>query len=169
MWVGCKRRRLERGKEVLTDACPPRIRGGDNGIVSAQGLVSVMSENRLLVVDDEPDIGEFIRTVGEGEGFAVRVTSTAKDFLREFDEFSPTAICLDVVMPDTDGIELLKYLADRKCTASILVISGYSKLYLTSAENLGEAFGLPYVKTLMKPLGLATLREALRDVRIADA
>ena len=125
-----------------------------------------MSENRLLVVDDEPDIGEFIRTVAEGEGFAVKVTSTAKDFLQAFDDFAPTAICLDVVMPDTDGIELLKYLADRKCTASILVISGYSKLYLSSAENLGEAFGLPYVKTLTKPLGLATLRDALRGVQV---
>lgn len=123
-----------------------------------------MSEKRLLVVDDEPDIGDFIRAVAEGQSFEVRVTSKASDFLRAYDEFKPTAICLDVVMPDVDGIELLKHLADRKCKAPILVISGYSKLYLDSAENLAEAFGLPYVRTLAKPLGLATLRAALRDV-----
>ncbi|MFQ5534624.1 MAG: response regulator [Sphingomonadales bacterium] len=123
-----------------------------------------MSDKRLLVVDDEPDIGDFIRAVAEGQSFEVVVTSKAGDFLKAYDEFNPTAICLDVVMPDVDGIELLKLLADRQCEVPILVISGYSKLYLDSAENLAEAFGLPYVKTLAKPLGLSTLRAALREV-----
>lgn len=123
-----------------------------------------MSDKRLLVIDDEPDIGDFIRAVAEGQDFEVCVAARASAFIKALDDFKPTAICLDVVMPDVDGIELLKLLADRQCKAPILVISGYSKLYLDSAENLAEAFGLPYVKTLAKPLSLATLRAALKDV-----
>lgn len=118
---------------------------------------------RLLVVDDEADIGEFIRVVAEGLGFDVVVTTSACDFLDSYDEQKPSLICVDVVMPEMDGLELLKTLNERKCTAPILVISGYNKLYLQSAENLGEAFGLPSVKSMTKPLELAALRSALSE------
>ena len=118
---------------------------------------------RLLVVDDEPDIGEYIRVVAEAMGFDVEVTTSVWDFLDSYDKQEPSLICVDVVMPEMDGLELLKTLNERNCTAPILVISGYNKLYLHSAENLGEAFGLPYVKSMTKPLELATLRSALAE------
>lgn len=118
---------------------------------------------RLLVVDDEPDIGQFIKVVAEAMGFDVVVTTSVWDFLDSYDEQEPSLICVDVVMPDMDGLELLKTLNERKCTAPILVISGYNKLYLHSAENLGEAFGLPSVKSMSKPLELAALRSALAE------
>ncbi|MDP6391160.1 MAG: response regulator [Alphaproteobacteria bacterium] len=120
-----------------------------------------MSVKRLLVVDDEPAIGEAIGTVGEELGFEVEVTSKPQDFKRLYPEFEPTVVCLDVVMPDIDGIELLRFLSERKCTARIIVISGFNKAYLDSAHKLGQAFGLESVTTLSKPFQLTDLRNAL--------
>lgn len=120
-------------------------------------------KKRLLVVDDEPDIGEYIKVVAEAMGFDVEVTTSVWDFLECYDREEPSLMCVDVVMPEMDGLELLKMLNERNCQSPILVISGYNKLYLQSAENLGEAFGLPYVKSMTKPLELAALRSALAE------
>jgi CheY-like chemotaxis protein len=75
--------------------------------------------------------------------------------------FKPPAVILDLVMPGTDGIECLRYLADLGCTAPILVMSGYSGKLLESARSLGDAFGLPFVRSLEKPIRVKLLRTAL--------
>jgi len=120
-----------------------------------------MNEKRLLVIDDERDIGEFIRTVAEEMGYAVTVTSSAEAFQKAYKSFCPTHIMLDIVMPDIDGIELLRYLAASGCQAKVLVMSGYSEKYLDSAQKLSDAYGLRNIDRLTKPIRLAKLREVL--------
>ncbi len=120
-----------------------------------------MSKGRLLVIDDEPAIGEAIGVVGRELGYEVEVTTRAHDFKRLYETFAPTLICLDVVMPETDGIELLRFLSEQKCTARIVVISGFNRTYLDTAHKLGEAFGLESVTTLSKPFHLSELRKVL--------
>ena len=120
-----------------------------------------MAEKRLLIIDDEPDVGRFIQRVAETGGYQVRVTGCAKEFKEALDSFEPSVICLDVVMPDVDGIELLHYLAEQKCRSRILIVSGHAGRYLEPAGTLGRALGLPAVDTMAKPLELATLRDAL--------
>ena len=65
-----------------------------------------MSSKRLLIVDDEPEFGKFVRKVAEEMEFEVRVTTRAPDFKEAYVAFDPTVIVLDVIMPGTDGIEL---------------------------------------------------------------
>ena len=67
---------------------------------------------RLLVIDDEPDFADIVRAVGEQLGYAVTVTSGAGDFKHHYALLSPDAIVLDVVMPGTDGIQLVDWLAE---------------------------------------------------------
>ncbi len=122
-----------------------------------------MSEKRLLIIDDEPDIGRFISEVAEEMGFEVVTTETADAFKKALDSFDPTLIMLDIVMPDTDGIELLRYLAEMECKTRIIVMTGYSGAYLESAETIGDHKGLNRVESLTKPIPLAKLREALGD------
>lgn len=120
-----------------------------------------MADKRLLVIDDETEIGEFIRVVAEEMGYDVRVTASAEEFRALYESFDPTVIMLDVVMPEIDGIELLRYLAAKKCRARVLVMSGYSAKYLESAERLSEAYGLGNIEPVTKPIRLAKLRELL--------
>ncbi len=120
-----------------------------------------MTERRMLVIDDEPDIAEFIGQVGEGLGYDVRVTSDVESFKAAFDGYSPDVVVLDVVMPEIDGIELVKYLAANGCAARILVISGYAQRYLDSTKVLGEAFGLQSITAMSKPIELPKLEDFL--------
>jgi DNA-binding response OmpR family regulator len=116
---------------------------------------------RMLVIDDEPDIAEFVGQVGEGLGYEVRVTSDVESFKASFEGYSPDVVVLDVVMPEIDGIEIVKYLAANNCEARILVISGYAQRYLDNTKVLGEAFGLQSITAMTKPIDLLKLEDFL--------
>ncbi len=120
-----------------------------------------MVSERVLIIDDEPKIGEYIADVAVELGHNVQVTSKASDFTFLVDSFEPTVICLDIIMPEKDGIELMRYLADQECQARVLVISGYQGQYLEIAHKFGIALGLNSVTILNKPVGLSDLRSAL--------
>ena len=66
-----------------------------------------MTERRLLVVDDDPDFGDFVRQVAEGSGYQVTVTTGGQEFMEVYDDVDPTAIVLDMVMPEIEGTELV--------------------------------------------------------------
>jgi DNA-binding NtrC family response regulator len=97
-------------------------------------------------------------------GYDVRVTSDVESFKAAFEGYSPDVVVLDVVMPEVDGIELVKYLAASGCEARILVISGYAQRYLDNTKVLGEAFGLQSITAMSKPIKLPKLEEFLSAV-----
>ena len=120
-----------------------------------------MNDKRLLVVDDDPAVGSVIGTVAEEFGYEVMVTSSPAQFRELNAAFDPSAIIVDIVMPEIDGIELLRYLADRNCKALIVLTTGYSGSYLKYAQELGKSSGLESITTLTKPFRLTALRAAL--------
>ncbi len=120
-----------------------------------------MTGGRLLVVDDEPGFGEFVRKVGVKLGYEVAVTTNGRDFKRLYDAFGPTVVLLDVVMPEIDGVELVQWLADRNADAHLIVVTGYAPNYAVLTKKLAEARGLRSVATLTKPVKVADLRAAL--------
>ena len=83
------------------------------------------------------------------------------DFATNTGQLLEGVVVIDVVMPKTDGIELVKLLAESGCNARILVISGYAERYLRNTKSLAEAFGLPSVKTMTKPLEISELESFL--------
>jgi len=116
---------------------------------------------RLLIIDDEPAIGLLIRRVAETCGYRATDVSDANRFKSEFAAHRPNVIALDLTMPNTDGLELLRYLAAEGCTARLLIVSGYGDQMVASARRLGQALGLDIVGVLRKPVGIADLRTAL--------
>ena len=97
------------------------------------------AKTRLLTIDDEPDICEYIGEVAEGLGFEVRTTSDPDDFREQAISFEPSVVVLDLQMPRADGIELLRFLGDNKINAQVLVVSGMDTKVLTTAEELGAS------------------------------
>jgi DNA-binding response OmpR family regulator len=120
-----------------------------------------MSKGRILVVDDEPAFGNFVGRVGLELGFEVEVRRDADSFIAVFPGFDPDIVVLDVVMPEKDGIEVIRWLAEHGCRARIIVVTGYNPSYARMTELLGRALGNLTVSTLSKPVKLATLRAAL--------
>jgi DNA-binding response OmpR family regulator len=120
-----------------------------------------MSNKRLLIVDDEPDFGAFVRRVAERLDFEVKVTTNPRAFKEIFHRFNPTVLVLDIVMPDEDGIELVRWLATMQCTARIIIITGFDPNYTKIADVLGSAAGIASITRLTKPVSVADLGNAL--------
>lgn len=119
------------------------------------------TDKRLLVVDDEPDFCAFVREVAERIGFTVKIITRSTEFVAAYEEFEPTVIVLDIVMPELDGIELVQWLASHGSPAQIVLVTGYNPQYAETAEVLGTLKGLNEIRTLSKPVSAKALREAL--------
>jgi two-component system OmpR family response regulator len=65
---------------------------------------------RVLVVDDEPNITELVAMALRYEGFNVKTAATGRGALTAVSQFDPSLVILDVMLPDIDGIEVLKRL-----------------------------------------------------------
>jgi len=122
---------------------------------------AIKPDRRLLIVDDEPSICDFVRRVAESEGYNVETATTHDQFGAAYDRFRPSAILLDLVMPKVDGIALLEMLAEKQCTARLLIMSGYHPELLKSGSRLGNGYNLDVRGTLHKPFGVSELQSAL--------
>ena len=120
-----------------------------------------MGEKRLLVCDDEAAVGRFIRNATEPVGYDVRLTVSGPELMQTYDDFKPTAILLDMVMPGMDGNEVIMWLAGRGCTARLILMTGYHPQYADHARILAEYNDLGAVVTLHKPFGVNDLLAAL--------
>ena len=107
--------------------------------------------DRLLVVDDEEDIADYLCTVGQGLGFSTLAVSNDNDFTHALSDFAPTVILLDLQMPGKDGIELLKVLRESHCDAQIVLVSGLDDRTIATASQFGQVLGLNITATLPKP------------------
>src|ERR1700722_2812297 len=116
---------------------------------------------KLLVVDDQAAIGAYIQKVAEPLGYEVTVTTDSTKAVPLYRTLQPASIILDVVMPQMDGIEILRALGTMGCAAKILVASGFRAEYLRCASNLSEPFGLHGVTIMPKPFRTAALRQYL--------
>ncbi len=116
---------------------------------------------RLLVIDDEPAIAEFIGDVATEVGFSVKLTNSFNDFQSAYSSFAPTVIVLDLVMPGVDGVELMRFLAEHQCRAQILLASGQDVKVLATAQRLGSTHGLQMLGVLQKPIMVPDLEAML--------
>jgi len=116
---------------------------------------------RLLMIDDDPDIGAFVRAVAEPLGFAVETHEDSQGFLNACEEGPYDVIILDLTMPNTDGIELLRYLSERHTPGRIFIMSGVDPTLRRMAMVLGEAGNLDMAGIIPKPVRVDELRAIL--------
>ena len=124
-----------------------------------------MRAETLLVIDDDPVTGAIVERIAAGCGYDVAVTETAQDFRASYNAAPPDAIVLDVVIPETDGLELIGELAARESKAKLIIISGYGGRYLQLASDLARFNGLEVAGVLPKPLDSEALSKTLLDLR----
>lgn len=78
--------------------------------------------NKILVIDDEPEIANLVEVVLNGEGYKVYKAFNGDDGIVLANNFSPDAILLDIVMPGMSGLEVCKYLKSLSQTKGIPII-----------------------------------------------
>ena len=120
---------------------------------------------RLLLIDDEPALADFVARAADMCGFDPEIADGDDDFRAEFAAARPAVVALDLGMPGSDGVELLRFLADQDFDGPVLIISGFERRVLESAFRLGEALGLNMVGPLEKPTRLEALEEILKRLK----
>src|SRR5690606_1759105 len=112
-----------------------------------------MIPNKVLVVDDEPDIRNLVKEILEDEGFQVSTADNAKTARTLKQDFDPDLVLLDIWMPDEDGITLLKeWKQDQGAELPVIMMSGHGNV-----ETAVEATRLGAYDFIEKPLSLAKL------------
>ena len=124
-----------------------------------------MKQPRLLLVDDEPALADFIANAARECGFEPIVTANDEQFREHFLGERPDMVVLDLGMPGMDGVELLRFLAAEDYRSPVLIVSGFDRRVLESAFRLGEALGLTMVGPLEKPMRLEELETVLTELK----
>ncbi|MEI7942151.1 MAG: response regulator [Candidatus Riflemargulisbacteria bacterium] len=92
-----------------------------------------MSAFKILIVDDEPDILEFVRYNLKKEGYDVYTAENGKLALKLAKEVVPHLVILDLMMPGIDGFQVLKSIRDNEATSHLPVLTLSAK-HITKEE-----------------------------------
>lgn len=124
-----------------------------------------MPQPRLLLIDDEPALAEFLASAARECGFEPTISSDDGEFRDEFLDSRPDMVALDLGMPGMDGVELLRFLAAQDYRSPVLIVSGFDRRVLESAFRLGEALGLNMAGPVAKPVRLEELEAMLNQLK----
>ena len=112
-----------------------------------------MAQKQILVVDDEVGIRELLAEILADEGYQVHLAENAVEAREYRNHHEPDLVLLDIWMPDTDGVSLLKEWAEQDLlTMPVVMMSGHGTI-----ENAVEATRIGAVDFLEKPIGLQKL------------
>lgn len=125
-----------------------------------------MPENYdLFILDDDPQYAELLVEIARDQGWQVEHSTDPIAFLeREISD--STILVLDLILPNVDGIEVIRALAERKCYCPLILISGFDNKVLHSAQQLAEAHKMPVIDTLTKPFDITSFIHLLDNIKI---
>lgn len=113
-------------------------------------------QTKILVVDDEPDVRNYLSSFLEDEGFTIRTAENGRAAITAIEEEKPDLILLDLLMPEATGAGLYRELQGKEEFKDIpvIVISGMVGKDVTVMD---------FVQVLDKPIDLVTLLKTIRD------
>jgi len=119
-------------------------------------MTNETGKNRILIVDDEPQIQRLLRTTLKAHDYDVIEAATGKEGLQKATTYSPDLIILDMNLPDINGLEVLKQLREW-FTRPILVLS-----VVSDQDTIVQALDGGADDYLTKPFGVPELLARLR-------
>ena len=125
------------------------------------------SSGRILIIDDEPVVADVLGTLLRKEGHEVVVAQDAATGRREVESGAPfDAVLLDVMLPDADGLDVLRWFHERQPDTAVLMITAFG-----TVENAVTAMKLGAFHYLTKPFKNEEVRalvgQALRTSQLA--
>ncbi|MBU4304107.1 MAG: response regulator [Candidatus Omnitrophica bacterium] len=125
-----------------------------------------MQKRKILVVDDKKDFTAMVAFNLIEHGYEVRQENDAGNVVAAAILFTPDVIMLDVMMPEIDGLTVLKRLKENEITKTIPVIMVTA---VASASARLQALGLLCADYVVKPVNTAVLLEKIENVLGPDS
>src|SRR5579871_1160856 len=124
-----------------------------------------MPSRRILVVDDEENIGRSLRMILEREGYQVNAVNSAAEMRAFPDRTRIDLFLMDVRLPDAGGIDLLRELQAAEITAPVIMISGHATIADAVEATRAGAFDF-LEKPLSREKVLVSLKNALEHASL---
>jgi CheY-like chemotaxis protein len=115
-------------------------------------------QRSVLVVDDQGPIRRLVATVLSDAGYSVQQAENGRQALEQMKQNGFDLLITDILMPETDGIELINYLRKSSPATKIIAVSGAEAFYLRIAQNLGADL------VLLKPFRIEDLLTSVRSL-----
>src|SRR5687768_6998448 len=124
---------------------------------------------RVLVIDDDQYVRSVIRRLLAKLGVTeVREASDGMEGVRAIEGaervFDLTIV--DIDMPNSDGMEFLRLMGQRKYTSSVMILSGKPAALLNSVQIIAKEYGLNLLRVAQKPPSIALLKDALNSCHL---
>src|SRR5918997_3360576 len=117
-----------------------------------------MAKPRVLIVDDEPSIAEWLSETLGAWGYETEVAEDGAVGLALVDEFQPSVVITDVYMPNLDGFGLLRELRDRHPETAVILLTGKGNVE-NALSAIQEQGAYHYFE---KPVDVGKLRVILK-------
>jgi len=111
---------------------------------------------KVLIVDDEKNVCEFLVEFLKFKGFEADVANTGEEAIKKIREEKYDLVLLDLVMPGINGIDVLKFLNDNKINVPVIMVSGVrDEKVIKNTIELGAKDYIP------KPIDLEKLENSI--------
>jgi len=117
-----------------------------------------VAKNKILVVDDEKDIGWLFSKILHEEGYEVFIALNGQDGISTIKKEKPDLLILDLKLPGMDGIETLKEIRRFEKKLLVIVLTGYETVH-----SAVEAMKLGAYDYLSKPVDIEKIKTLIRD------
>ncbi len=117
-----------------------------------------MPTRRILILDDDAAVGQTIQWIAESLGFEAEFVTRPDEFFGRLERINPDIITIDLIMPELDGVEIMRLLGERKCHAKIVISSGMGTRVLDAAQRSATEHGLSIAGVVSKPISKEALR-----------
>jgi DNA-binding response OmpR family regulator len=113
---------------------------------------------KLLIVDDETEICDFLKSFFEERNYEVKTASSGQAALQVVDQFKPQVVLLDIKMPGMDGVEALGNLKKKYPRIKVIMVTA-----LETRDKIEECLKLGADNYITKPLSLEYLENDVRE------
>ena len=124
-------------------------------------------DQKILLVDDDPDNLKIVKRLLENEGYEVKATESGEEGLSALDAYSPDLVLLDVNMPGMDGLETIQVLKKKENTAAVVFVTAN-----TTTDDVIRGLDAGALDYISKPFSgmelLARVRAQLRVKKLQD-
>ncbi|HQO38579.1 MAG TPA: response regulator [Candidatus Omnitrophota bacterium] len=122
-------------------------------------------KTKILVVDDEPDVRDYLKKRLEGRGYIVETAADGDEGLEAARQHVPDLILLDVLMPNKDGFSMLQELQADPALRRITVIMATAK---SQTKDIYYGQDLGATDYLIKPIDFDVLLKYIRKYANTD-
>lgn len=133
---------------------------GIEAVSSHSSKVETSSKNNgvVFIVDDEPELVEILEKIIGNEGYEIHTFSNGQSALDAFEKIKPDVILSDIMMPNLDGIKMLKAFDSLSSVAPVIFISGN-----ISKEKMQEAMQFGAYAFIDKPFDNMAILNVCRN------